>query len=99
MGICQTEMHCHWTKQCISAPVKFSKINHKILQSQIFMVLRLLTVQINIKEYFQQHRRGVGVLPPVQSIGVKCLKTSGNLSVHAGLNAAAGESVTNQVEH
>jgi len=63
------------------------------------MVLRHLTVQTNTKEYFQQHRRRVGVLPPVQSVRVKCLKTSGNLSFHAGLKATVAENATNEAEH
>lgn len=60
------------------------------------MILGHLTGQINTKEYFQRHRKS-GVLPPVQSIGVKCLKTSGNLSFRARLKAT-GEK-TNEVEH
>lgn len=58
----------------ISGPIRVSKIIHKVLERQIFMMLRHLTVQINTREYFQHHRKTADVTPTVQSIGVKCLR-------------------------
>lgn len=79
----------------ISGPVRVSKIIHKILQRQIFMMLRHLTVQINTREYFQHHRKTVGVTPAMQSIGVKCLGPLEIIIFNMGFKATVGKGVAN----